>query len=425
MNTSLATSLTPNSLDDDLLEKIKFEFRFDRDLESNRDKTQLRIELIRQVIDKHFKKSFIIDKVDLYPVARAGKSGSEVFYFDYYITSSSIPKRFIAKFQNKKATFKEKQAAELAEHHSLCSRVIAEEHSTKDLGVIIYDLAKIPNHQEFRGFFLDMKNSHEDCTLALDSVFRKVCLDVNKLTKKNFIEDFSRYLERKNKPIERIQALIDSSKSYPGIYQLGNNIFKYYSDITKKLDFEFTPYLVHGDLHARNLMLDAKQPNDTELIDFGWSHYGHPAKDFVLIEATLKYMLLSELLKNIERPTREAPLHIPINIYENIEDFLCKYCFDLPDWNVFFENVALIDSLEDYQISAIKRMYLCIRTTRISAQKVLNKFCEENESLISAKENYFGSLFLVVLGLSGYDEMELVWTLIGLDKIGASIWPNP
>lgn len=69
-------------------------------------------------------------------------------------------------------------------------------------------------------------------------------------------------------------------------------------------------------------------------------------------------------------------------------------------------------------------MYLCIRTTRISAQKVLNKFCEENDSQISAKENYFGSLFLVVLGLSGYDEMELVWTLIGLDKIGASIWPN-
>ena len=424
MNTSLVNTLENSSLDDNLSEKIKFEFRFDRDLESNENKTKSRVELIRQVIDKKLRNAFTIDKVDVYPVARAGKSGSEVFYFDYYITTTSTPKRFIAKFQDKNATNKEKQAAELAEHNSLCSRVIAEEHPTTDLGVIVYDLAKLPNHQEFRGFFLDMENSHADCSLALDSIFRKVCLHINNRERKSLIEDFSRYLNRKNKPIERIQALIEASKSYSGIHQFGKNIFENYSKVKEQLDFEYIPYLVHGDLHARNLMLDAKEPNDTELIDFGWSHYGHPAKDFVLLEATLKYMLLSELLQ-IQQPSRTTPLHIPINIYEEIEDFLCKYCFDLPIWNDFLKEVPSICKLQTYQIEAIERMYLCICTTRQAAQKVLNIFCKNNVNAQSAEKNYFSSLFLVVLGLSGYDEMELVWTLIGLDKIGAAIWKFP
>ncbi|MCU7698779.1 phosphotransferase [Acinetobacter sp. AYS6] len=406
----------------DLVEKIKFEFRFDRDFELHKDKAQTRIELIQQVINNHLNRNFTIDKVDLYPVARAGKSGSEVFYFDYYITDTSTPRRFIAKFQDKNNTNKELEAATRAEHHSLCTRVISEEHSSIDLGVIVYDLAKVPNHQEFRGFFLEMQNSHNDCAIALDSVFRKVCLYTNNIGSINFMEDFSRYLNRKNKPLERIKTLIESSKSYPGIYQLGDSIFEHYSRVEKELNFPFVPYLVHGDLHARNLILDAKRPVDTELIDFGWSHYGHPAKDFVLIEATLKYMLLAELLQKIKRPSREHPLHISIDIYEEIEDFLCKYCFELPTWDIFIDQVKSINRLEDYQIDAIQRVYLCISSTRKAAQPVLEKFCATNENAPSAEKNYFASLFLVVLGLSGYDEMELIWTLIGLDKMGAAIW---
>jgi hypothetical protein len=42
----------------------------------------------------------------------------------------------------------------------------------------------------------------------------------------------------------------------------------------------------------------------------------------------------------------------------------------------------------------------------------------------SAEQNYFASLFLVTLGLSEFSEMQPVWTLIGLDKIGAAIWQH-
>jgi hypothetical protein len=47
----------------------------------------------------------------------------------------------------------------------------------------------------------------------------------------------------------------------------------------------------------------------------------------------------------------------------------------------------------------------------------------ENEHK-SAERHYFVSLFLVVLGLSSMSEMEPIWTLLGLQKMGAKIWSS-
>jgi len=404
---------------------INFEFRFNRDPESHQHNTQIRTRLVEQLISEQLNSyRNPIQKVNLYPVERAGKSGSEVFYLDFYLESYSHPKSFIAKFQDIPATNKEYQSALDAEFGSLCPTVRSSLDEGNNLGIIVYDLAKIPNHQEFRGFFLNIENSDENCALALRSVFNSINLRPNDQDSRYFLEDFSKYLNRRTKPIEKLEAFIKASREYSGIYQLANNIIDHLNKLKDNFNFKFTPYLVHGDLHARNLMLNSKHPSQTELIDFGWSHYGHPAKDFVLMEATLKYMLLSELLLSIKKE-RESPLHFSLEIYEKIEDFLCRHCFDLPSFKTLEQEVPEIQNLESYQVNSLKRVYICLVEVRKQAGNVLGLFVSAHSNIPSAEKNYFASLFLVVLGLSALSEMEPIWTLIGLDKIGKAIWHQP
>lgn len=62
MNTSLVNTLENSSLDVIIYpKKLNSETRFDRDLESNENKTKSRVvELIRQVIDKKLRNAFAL-----------------------------------------------------------------------------------------------------------------------------------------------------------------------------------------------------------------------------------------------------------------------------------------------------------------------------------------------------------------------------
>ncbi len=408
------------------LNPINFEFRFDRDIAQHESAIKIRSNLVQNALKKFNILDEPVQKLDLYPVARAGKSGSEVFYLDFYIETASYPKKFIAKFQNIKKTDEEAKAAKKAAFASLCPNVISAEDKENDLGIILYDLAKVKNHQEFRGYFLDENNSSENCAIAIKSILQDIGLHRNtNEPDKMFVDDFKKYVHRKQQPIDKLWAFKKTSSEYSGFSQIASHILDSYNKLTREFDFSSTPYLVHGDLHARNLMLNIENPNQTELIDFGWTHYGHPAKDFVLLEITLKYMLLSELLLNTKSRDRDDPFHLPLNVFEKFEIFLCENCFTLPNYEYLLSKIPELLELKPYQNKALERVYLCLIEVRKEAGRILREFTSKHDADIpSAEQNYFASLFLVTLGLSEFSEMQPVWTLIGLDKIGAAIWQH-
>ncbi len=408
------------------LNPINFEFRFDRDIAQHESAIKIRSNLVQNALKKFNILDEPVQKLDLYPVARAGKSGSEVFYLDFYIETASYPKKFIAKFQNIKKTDEEAKAAKKAAFASLCPNVISAEDKENDLGIILYDLAKVKNHQEFRGYFLDENNSSENCAIAIKSILQDIGLHRNtNEPDKMFVDDFKKYVHRKQQPIDKLWAFKKTSSEYSGFSQIASHILDSYNKLTREFDFSFTPYLVHGDLHARNLMLNIENPNQTELIDFGWTHYGHPAKDFVLLEITLQYMLLSELLLNTKSRDRDDPFHLPLNVFEKFEIFLCENCFTLPNYEYLLSKIPELLELKPYQNKALERVYLCLIEVRKEAGRILREFTSKHDADIpSAEQNYFASLFLVTLGLSEFSEMQPVWTLIGLDKIGAAIWQH-
>ncbi len=49
--------------------------------------------------------------------------------------------------------------------------------------------------------------------------------------------------------------------------------------------------LVHGDLHAQNVLLSGDQ---LQLIDFAWAHYGWKAIDFIMLECSLKFLVIPD-----------------------------------------------------------------------------------------------------------------------------------
>ncbi|RSO27106.1 phosphotransferase [Acinetobacter pittii] len=363
------------------LNPINFEFRFDRDIAQHESAIKIRSNLVQNALKKFNILDEPVQKLDLYPVARAGKSGSEVFYLDFYIETASYPKKFIAKFQNIKKTDEEAKAAKKAAFASLCPNVISAEDKENDLGIILYDLAKVKNHQEFRGYFLDENNSSENCAIAIKSILQDIGLHRNtNEPDKMFVDDFKKYVHRKQQPIDKLWAFKKTSSEYSGFSQIASHILDSYNKLTREFDFSFTPYLVHGDLHARNLMLNIENPNQTELIDFGWTHYGHPAKDFVLLEITLKYMLLSELLLNTKSRDRDDPFHLPLNVFEKFEIFLCENCFTLPNYEYLLSKIPELLELKPYQNKALERVYLCLIEVRKEAGRILREFTSKHDA---------------------------------------------
>lgn len=363
--------------------------------------------------------SYKINDITLYPVARAGKSGSEVFYLDLVFEGHEFPKRCIAKFQDKSKTEQEASSARSAVIGNLCSSVASHEHPLEDLGIIVYSLAKSDDHIEFRGFFLDTENSDEQCATALKSIFQEIGKKPNgAVDAKNLIDDFAWYVDRKNKPLQRIDALTNVSAAQLGLGNLAKSIKDTYHWIERDMNVPVYPYLVHGDLHARNLMLSKSNPAKTELIDFGWVHSGHPAKDFVLMECTLKYMLLPELLPVLKGQSKDD-LYIQARHIESFEKFLCEYAFDLPSKEVMLHAVFGKHLAPKHQIEALSRVYACLIEIRRAAGNILSKYCMEySQSVVNSKQHYFASFFLVTLGLLGFSEVDQLWAMIGLQTIG-------
>lgn len=400
---------------------VRFDFRFGPNLKEHEKKLGIRRELAYMFARSHGNPSKLRG-ITLYPVARAGKSGSEVFYLDLTIVDHELPERFIAKFQDRNLTNQEGESANDAVINKLCSKVSVHLHETEDLGIIVYNLASSRDHIEFRGYFLDLGNSDENCAVALKATFQMVeGISNNVRPSKKLIDDFSWYVDRKSKPLQRISALTVVAPAQIGIGRLATSILEAYQHIARDLNVEIHPYFVHGDLHARNLMLSKSNPARTELIDFGWVHFGHPAKDFVLMECTLKYMLLPEVLP-VAKGKATDNLYFQANDIEAFEQLLCEHSFNLPSVDEMLTAVFGDTRPPAHQVRALIRVYICLVEVRRAAGRVLDSYCATHpDSKLTAEQHYFASFFLVTLGLLGISEMDQFSAMIGLQTVGGKL----
>jgi len=408
---------------------IKFEYRFDRNATKHGQALAIRRALANAYAEKHQAKNkdvFKVERFELYPVARAGHSGSEVFYLDIYHQGQQQPNRFIAKFQDVKSTKNEHVSSLRAKRAQMCSEVEYEVDEVNNVGIIICELARVAHHCEFRAFFLDFTNSDEQCASALSSILSNVGNQPNdRGERKSFVTDYERYVNRKTQPLLRLDAIVCSGADCQGISLLAQGVKSHYDRMVTDFNHQVLPYLVHGDLHARNLMVNSKNANQTELIDFDWVHEGHPAKDFVLMEATIKYQLLRELLKDI-RPDRSENQHLSVEYFESLELYMCVKGMWLPEFEEYKQAENIEHYLRNDQIEAVRRAYICVAQIRQQARTALQHYIRlAGTDKYSVEQHYFASLFLVVLGLSAMPEMDMIWTLIALNKIGDRIWNSP
>lgn len=388
---------------------IDFGFRFDRNASKHNEAIEVRHGLALRFADS-VNSNKPVERVELYPVSRAGNSGSEVFYCDIYFEERALPRRQIAKFQDCKSTEREYKAALEARDAQMCTEPTKILDDNADLGMIVYDLARAKEHREFRGIFLDLEVKTEFCCEALRSALRDVAQHPNgHATRIPIYEDYKRYLDRRSNPKGKMEALVAAASDWQSLANPAREILKVLSQIESQVDHLVLPHLVHGDLHARNLVIDERNPSRTELIDFDWVHYGHPVKDLALMEATLKYMLLSELIQI--RLGKQACLSF--EAYCGFESFLIEHGLDLPEpGQVDFALKMHVDANSDLA-QLLWRTYACIVEIRRTAKSVLDEYCRSSGNTDALREYYVG-LFLITFGIFGIQETERFWALAGL-----------
>lgn len=396
---------------------VNFHLRLAPQKDTHDELLRTRMDLVR-TFSQHYRNGKVAD-VQLYPVERAGKSGSEVFYLDVSLREQSFPVRFIAKFQDKTKTEKEARAAEQAEDARLCSGIHFFLHKSEDLGIIVYKLAAAPDHTEFRGFFLDETNTASDCATALRSALQLMGRFHNsEAPKKKMIDDYRKYVERPSRPLLKLTSLINSDNDDQALSNLARSVLSGYDKICSEYNVDVHGYLVHGDLHARNLMISKENPARTELIDFDWVHFGHPAKDFVLMETTIKYMLLAEFVSRTVRKTpecKENP-HISVKCIRSFEKFLVNGGMHLPPTESMTAAV-LTEETPAIQCIAIIRAYECLAEIRRSANSALNEYCNYDTDALSPYDHYLVSSYLVTCGLLAIQDVNQIPAMIGLSVI--------
>lgn len=389
--------------------EVSFGFRFDRDPQVHKAAVEVRERLAGRYA-KSVTTNKPLKKVEFYPVSRAGNSGSEVYYCDLYFEKLSIPRRHIAKFQSRKRTEEEHSAAIEARLAQMCTEPTKILDDQEDLGMIVYDLARAKNHREFRGLFLDLTVDTEFCRKALSAALRNVGQNCNEdADRKSIYEDFRDYLERRSNPIGKMKALTEANSGWESIGKPATDILRVLGTIEQQKDHLVRPCLVHGDLHARNLVIDMRNPRNTELIDFDWVHWGHPGKDLALMEASLKYMLLAELIQN----SLGTAATLSFNAYCTFESYLIEHGLDLPKPDDFA--AAMAGPLDNHGElgELMRRTYICVRQVREAAKGVLTAYCDASGQTDAAHE-YAICLFLMTLGIFGIQETERFWALAGL-----------
>lgn len=406
---------------------INFIWKFNRDEVKHGVELNEKIQLLNQYISKHDFQNRIV-KLELYPVERLGLSGSKVFYLDVFYENEQHPERLIAKFHTALRTFQEFKSSILAKQKSMCGEIYSSdkksprEESKDSLGLIIYKFAKLSHKRaiEFREFYLNNKNSTQECSRILQVLYEQtIHCDPSELTsgsQNKLVSDYNWYIERRSAPLMKLKKLSYGIDSGSEISKKSERILSFYAKLLEDentYNVKINTLFQHGDLHARNILLDPKntaiQPS---LIDFDWASYAHAGRDFAVLETTIKFMLIREFSsfngKGIDK-------HISPLAYVLLEETLCQYKLDLPEYeeNLFIKDHSRISKNEK---ESILRAYECIRIIRINARRFLNCSFKEERPLTIEKE-YFIALFLISIGHIAFETSDDYWVLNGCNLL--------
>jgi hypothetical protein len=382
------------------------------------------------------------ERILLYPVERIGNSGSSVYYFDIYRKGLDVPRHLIAKFQDPVSWNKEVKGARIANNAGMCTyfqfppsiqSITTPLFSNFNETGIAYPISKLSNYTEFRDVFL---SSEEFSSASCGTCLREALSDWRVARPESDSSDSTMYEEyvhgdadyaREHRSRSRLSALIDSEDPTSGPVHLAQSALFTFDRLAESAkSFRVPRVLVHGDLHARNLLVSRDNIRKSELIDFAWCHFGHWAKDYALMEATVKYMLLPELHRKQFRSVEVAPERdlITLRTVRQLETYLAKVGLQIPSsppdqllTSIFGEN-----ALQRYRRSPISRTYSSIYSIRKAALDKYKKVVDASGSVanmqLDATHEYQMALFFVSFGQISFPVVEHSWVLLGLKAIG-------
>jgi hypothetical protein len=414
--------------------KINFEVRFNRDDKKHGEELYNKIKLLKQFASSHPLYGEI-DKIVLFPVERVGKSGSEVYYLNLHLGRKKTPVRYVAKFQEASMTYSEYVNSVNANLHNICrekpfsshTKEPADEHR-QDEGIIVYRFAKL-NHAkaiEFRSVYKDKSVSDDDCCKIIENLYQRQLpspIDLRMKSPIPFVESYDWYCKKRSAdPLGKLDRIALENSEIGKIARKLHDFQSMLQTIEKYKEIKVYSFLQHGDLHARNILVDSSDYQVLpEIIDFGWTTPGHCSRDFVVLEATIKYMLTNEFVANKGNGLKVA--HVSPIAYLSLENFLCRKGLDLTEnhHGLFGSNEVKLTESEKV---AIKRAYKCIVVIRREAKKFLDSAVNssiEKRDWFTPDLEYFVALFLVSIGLIAFNEADDYWIMRGCDIIADTI----
>jgi hypothetical protein len=360
-----------------------FELRFSDDLHLHDSEKQKCLDLMTDFVGEYFSDSKEqCEYISVFPVSRLGFSGAKVFYVNIKRKGLDALETKVAKFDLSEDIVKEAEKAKILEQivHGPYQK---EEKHLNPLGMLIYQA--IPDSKEF----LQIMMSEEDilyCTNVIKNLYQDLVtskyLKIRKsIPAKNIIEDYKRYLERKNNPLQKAQIIADYFNDQ------GEKLFAFYNQLLENPKY-INPKIIHGDLHARNILANRY---GSYLIDFDWVDEGHVAKDFTLLECTILYMILPSLI------LRKCKEHIALNELEALNRQLYN-SFQLGTYQRITET--------DKKDHCYAKAFEVIKILRKYAEDIIQD-SNNKESFSSPFEEYKYSLVLISLSQISFQDANL------------------
>lgn len=214
-----------------------------------------------------------------------------------------------------------------------------------------------------------------------------------KRERRQFAKEYAEYLRDFEKSWGKDWGRVWASESEPDVEEFGTTYKNPLWVLGKLKSFGGNIYCgaIHGDLHPKNIVLS--ESGIPRIIDFGWTNYdSHIAKDFVLLECNLRFVLLRPDVSSIELtaftswlryeqdppPLANEHLAVMVKAITRIRQEARLMFPPETDWNVeyivplFFVALGLLKHLKDYRNQIAARLTVLELATLI-AREVITK----------------------------------------------------
>lgn len=385
---------------------VSFDFRFSRDRQENKVEADVRSALIEGCL----KANAGVKKASVYPVERMGRSTATVFYVDAFCEKNINKGSYVAKFDENKAISGEVDAVESASRDGLIQESPLRGHQIGDkLSAILYTYS---SGKEFRYWFLDKTKDYRFVKRVVDHIYGSTVKHspAGDRSSSMWSEEYAWYINRKVKPVEHLKAFC---KSEHPLSSHALKVFEGFSKISGS-PLEFQPVCIHGDLHARNVMVEETSTSvRASLIDFHWAKPGHIFKDYVLLELTIKLALFLESINGVikECPPGEAEF-INAEIIRKLES-IYRHA-----WENEYDALEVImlrefPELRGGSLDTYKKVVGGVGSIRRAALSNSRSIIEDASD---AKRQYLKAMLMVGVGLIGIGDYDSLLLLASLEN---------